>query len=432
MITVFVIAAILLLLQSLMALAAGLRLAGYVGRMRLLRQNRYQPKAVVIVPCKGLDHGIEENLRALLSQEYREFEVIFVTESEKDPAYGLISKIIRQSRRAAWMVTAGEAKDRGQKVHNLIAALEMLGTIDRRAEVLVFADSDARPGRHWLSELVAPLGDKRIGATTGFRWFLPDRKAGLSGTRFASILLSVWNSSALSLLGERSGFAWGGSMAIRRENFEKLEIRQRWQRAVSDDYVLAETIREAGQRIKFVPMCLVASPVRTSPRELLEFTTRQMRITRVYAPRIWKLAFLTHGFYNLTFWGGLICLAIARAYGMGTSALPVLLMSIFLLGAAAGGMRAVLAIRMLPGYKEMISRDLWAHALLSPITSLLYLCNLTASAMSRRITWRGIQYELVSFRETVILQRPRPSPATDPFLRADRRKKASVRSSTRK
>ncbi|MBK9314148.1 MAG: glycosyltransferase [Acidobacteria bacterium] len=432
MTTVFVIAAILLLIQSLLALGAGLRFARYVGRSRMMRQNRYQPKAVLIVPCKGLDHDLEENLRALMVQEYREYEVIFVTESEKDPAHAIISRLIKGSRRSAWMVIAGEARDRGQKVHNLSAALEMLNTVDRRAEVLVFADSDARPARHWLSELVAPLGDKRIGATTGFRWFLPDGRGAGLGTRFASALLSVWNASALALMGERSGFAWGGSLAIRRENFDKLEIKRRWQRAVSDDYVLTSAIRESGQRIKFVPMCLVASPVKVGLRDLLEFTTRQIRITRIYSPRVWKFAFSTHGFYNLTFWGGLLWLIAAKLTGAVTSNLSGLLASIFLLGSISGVIRAILAMRMMPGHSDRISGQLWAHVLLGPLSSLLYLYNFIASAMSRRITWRGIGYEMISPNETVVLQRTRPQAPTDPFLRAEYQRKASVRSSTRK
>src|SRR5215510_5272578 len=149
--------AILLLIQCIVALASVLRFALYCRRMRLARSSRYQPKSVVIVPCKGLEPGLEENIRAYLVQNYRDYEVIFVTESESDPAYGVLSRLVKQNRRASWLVVAGEAQDCGQKVHNLISAIEMLDSIDRRAEVLVFADSDAHPSREWLSELVAPL-----------------------------------------------------------------------------------------------------------------------------------------------------------------------------------------------------------------------------------------------------------------------------------
>ena len=50
------------------------------------------PFASVIIPCKGLEAGLEENLRAFLAQRYPAFEIILVTESVEDTATGTISK----------------------------------------------------------------------------------------------------------------------------------------------------------------------------------------------------------------------------------------------------------------------------------------------------------------------------------------------------
>ncbi|MCI0337009.1 MAG: glycosyltransferase family 2 protein [Acidobacteria bacterium] len=423
---------ILILLQSVFAFGAVIRFARYALRLQPLRPNRYQPKAVIIVPCKDLEHDFEENIRALFLQEYRDYEIIFVTESESDPAYAALSKLIKHCRRSAWMVVAGEAKGRGQKVHNLCAAIEMLNSIDRRAEVLVFADSDARPTRQWLAELVAPLGDTTIGATTGFRWYLPARAARWFGGRFATLLLSVWNASALSLLGERSGFAWGGSMAIRRENFEKLGIRRRWQGAVSDDYVLTAAIHEAGQRIKFIPQCLVASYADATLKELLEFTTRQIRITRVYSPRVWKIACITHCLYNFTFWAGMVWLVAGSYHGLINQTLAFLLIGIFVLGAISGWIRAGVAANLLRADRERAQQIWWAYALLGPAASLVYLYNVIASTRTRRIIWRGIGYEMISPSETLIWHRPAQLGSHESSSRSTRQSKASVRSSSQK
>ena len=422
----------ILLIQSILALVAALRFTHYCLRKRQARQNRYQPKAVVIVPCKGIDHDFDENLRAVLVQDYRDYEVIFVTESENDPAHGALSRLIKQNRRAAWMVVAGEAQAQGQKVHNLCAAIDMLDSIDRRTEVLVFADSDARPPRDWLAELVAPLSDKRIGATTGFRWYEPSISQHNPAGSSASLLLSAWNSSALALLGERSSFAWGGSMAIRRENFERLGVKKLWQGAASDDYVLTSAIREMGQRIKFVPQCLVASHAGATFQSLLEFTTRQMRITRVYAPRVWKLACVTHSFYNFTFWGGLVWLVATFLFGNPNYTLAASLAGVYLLGASASALRAMVAARLLPGGGERARKLWWAMALPGPIVSLIYLYNVIASAWIKRIVWRGIGYDLISPSETVILHRPAQRSSTEKTARSSKRRQSSVRSSSQK
>src|SRR5262245_54044208 len=199
--TFFSILGFLLFLQSFLALVAALRFRHYALRPHPPRQTRYQPKAVVIVPCRGLEHDFEENIRAILAQDYRDYEVVFVTESVTDPAHGALSRLLKQSRRLSppapptWVVVAGESKNQGQKVHNLCVALDTLNSIDRRVEALVFADSDTRPARNWLADLVAPLGDKRIGATTGYRWYLPSNDKDHPARNFASSLLSVWNAS---------------------------------------------------------------------------------------------------------------------------------------------------------------------------------------------------------------------------------------------
>lgn len=429
--TLFSALGFILLIQSFLALLAGMRFTRYALRPHPSRQTRYQPKAIVIVPCKGLDYDFEENIRAILMQDYRDYEAIFVTESENDPAYKVLAGLIKQSRRSAWMVVSGEARTRGQKVHNLCAAIDMLNSIDRRVEVLVFADSDARVTRNWLSDLVAPMGDKRIGATTGFRWYLPaGNSRGWRG--FVSALLSAWNASTLSLLGERSSFAWGGSMAIRRENFERLGVQKRWQGAVSDDYVLTSAIHEYGQRIKFVPQCLVASHASTTLCNLLEFTTRQFRITRVYSPGVWKLASVTHCLYNFTFWGGLIWLIVSSLAGNASHTFAGLLLWIYFLGAVTGGLRAIAATRLLPANRHSILKLSWAYSLFGPAVSLIYLYNVVASAWTKRIVWRGIGYDLISPNETVILNRPASRGLHETPARSAKQPRSSVRSTSQK
>lgn len=429
--TILIVLAVILVLQSFGSLLGALRFARYSLRAQAPRHHRYQPKAVIILPCKGLEHGLEQNLEAYCNQDYREYDLIVVTESEHDPAYKLISKVIKQSRRSAWLVVAGEAADCGQKVHNLLSALETLNAVDRRVEILVFADSDARPSRKWLSELVAPLDEKRVGATTGFRWYLAPTADGNQSAsvtaRLSALLLAVWNSSALSLMGERSGFAWGGATALRRELFDQLEMRRRWAGALSDDYVLTSALHEIGLRIKFVPGALTASHASGGLRELVEFTTRQMKITRVYAPRFWRLALVTNSIFNLTLWGGLIWSAWAAINGGLTAGVPIALGLALFLGAATVWVRLIVAARLLKAERMQILRERWLQPLVGPLASALYLANLVLSFGSRRIVWRGIGYELISPSETRVLFRPDHDEVTQTARAKSSRSKESAR-----
>ena len=67
-------------------------------------------------------------------------------------------------------------------------------------------------------------------------------------------------------------------------------MRDHWAGTLSDDFAVTRVMKENGLAIRFVPQALVASVHDCSFREMLEFTTRQMKITRVYAPDLWKLS----------------------------------------------------------------------------------------------------------------------------------------------
>jgi cellulose synthase/poly-beta-1,6-N-acetylglucosamine synthase-like glycosyltransferase len=222
-------------------------------------------------------------------------------------------------------------------------------------------------------------------------------------------LLSAWNAGALNLLGERSSFAWGGATAINRDTFEELRIKEHWEAgAVSDDYVLSRAIHAARLRIKFVPQCLVPTEAQTTWRSLLEFTARQMTITRVYAPRVWWLTAITNLLFNFTFWGGLLSLLIGIA---SPQILGPLLFGIFMLGLMGGALRCFLAAQLLPEeFQPQVRRSWWAYVVFPPLVALVYLHNIIVSAGTRRIVWRGIGYEMRSPTETVIWQRPLSTP----------------------
>src|SRR4029079_1250985 len=115
--------------------------------------QEFQPFVSVIAPGRGLEPGLRENLQALLEQNYPHYEVLFVFDRADDPAIQVIG---HGSSRIARTIIAGSATDSGQKVHNLRVAV---GEVDPQSEVLVFVDTDARPGPEWPQRLVAAHED---------------------------------------------------------------------------------------------------------------------------------------------------------------------------------------------------------------------------------------------------------------------------------
>ncbi len=387
---------------GLVSLRGGVRFIRYLQAELGKEYPEFKPFVTVFVPCRGVDDGLKENINAIFAQEYPKFEVVFVTDRADDPSIAIIEAARREfageSGPTMRFVISGPAVDCGQKVHNLRVAVP---EADSQSEVFVFVDTDARPSATWLQSLVGPLQDPHLGATTGYRWFVPVHGGP------ASHLRSVWNAAIASALGERleKNFCWGGSTAIRRETFYKCRVLEYWRGTVSDDFALTRALHESNLPIKFVPECLTASFEDCTFRELIEFTTRQLKITRAYASHLWRGVLIGSVLFVFVFFGG-IALVIARALLGLSFAAPLVLLLIIL---ALGSMKSHFRLRAV----SLVIRDprmhsfgaTLAHLALWPFASLLYLYNALAAAVSRKITWRGITYELNSPTETVILSR---------------------------
>jgi cellulose synthase/poly-beta-1,6-N-acetylglucosamine synthase-like glycosyltransferase len=403
---VFYFFATLIVWQGIISLYGGARYLAFVRREMRAGENHvasmYTPLASVIVPCRGCDQGLRNNLEPLFAQQYPAFEIIFVTDSPNDESLAVIEELRRKRENEhqprTRVVVAGAAIDSGQKVHNLRAAIRQA---DTHSLVYVFVDTDARPRADWLASLVAALADENIGAATGYRWYVPVKG------KFAGRLRAVWNASITSALGERMerNFCWGGSTAIRRETFQKLNMLERWRGTLSDDFALTRALREARLPIRFVPNCLTTSFEDCSIKELFEFTTRQMKITRVYAAHLWKIVLFTNLFFALVFFGG-IALSITRvALGLSFAGPVAFILCIYALGTAKAYWRLKAVGLPLAAYRAELRRDTFAHLILWPVASALFLYNALAATCSRRIEWRGLVYELKSPTETIVVPR---------------------------
>lgn len=382
---------------GIQSLISGFRYAAYVRREMSRRPSAFTPFVSVIAPGRGLESGLAENIQALLKQDYPAFEILFVLDRADDPAAVLIRNIVGE-RAATKIVFSGPALESGQKVHNLRVAVR---EIDARCEVLVFADTDARPSENWLRDLVSPLADADLGASTGYRWFVPIR-GGL-----ASRLRSVWNASIASALGEdgTKNFCWGGATAIRRSTFEELKISDRWRGTVSDDFTVTRVLHEANLPIHFTPQCLTASVGDCGFHELLEFTTRQIQITRVYAAHLWKAVLLGSLLFAIVFISGSLLVVVRAALGLTIRGPLIVIVAILLLGVAKSFIRWRVIRAPLRIYRGELERDLAGQLLLWPFASLLYLYNAIIAGFLRTIKWRGITYELKSATEAVIIAR---------------------------
>jgi ceramide glucosyltransferase len=369
---------------------------GYVRRRLHSDPGFYTPRVAVLCPCKGMEPGLERNLLSLTEFERQNYEIFFILASASDPARSIVERVTKNSRVKANVIIAGNPANSGEKVNNLRVAVEQLPP---EFEVLVFTDSDGCPARRWLHHLVSPLGDVRIGATTTMRWLLPNR------VNLPTALLAAWNAPLVTMLTEKGkNFCWGGGTAIRRSTFEQSGVMDAWRNSVSDDYSLTRALERTNRPIVFIPECLTLSYSETDLEGLLEFTNRQVLITRVYAESIWRSAAATHLLYCMTLLFGVILFLRVTfeqrpAFHIATlTFLPLVLSSI------RSAMRLVGVTETLPAARSQIMGQAWIYVLLTLLVPFLYIVNFVNSLVTRKIRWRGVTYELIGPEQTRIIQ----------------------------
>ena len=398
----FIILALFLAVQSLWSVLGGLRFLSYLRRSQRQALGAYHPPAAIIIPCKGSGKDLEQNAARFLEQDYPDFQAIFVVASEGDPAHAYLAQLITQAQpcseegRECALVVAGHSLTNGEKVNNLLAGVKAAGA---RAQILAFADIDGQPRKNWLRTLVGALENPEVTVSTGFRWYLP-------GAGFASRLRAAWDSSIATLLGETArNFAWGGSMAIRSEDFKRLRIAEHyWQGTVSDDYAVTRAVRESGGTIRFEPRCLMAAQGGISLGELVTWTNRQIIITRVYHPRYWWLGMTSYSLYALTFLCGIALIVFPSAIFPRLGVLAAL-MVITGLGMAKGALRREVARDAFPEEIPTLRRYGGCYWQLAPLVPWLMLFNFMAAGFVRRIEWSGTVYKLNSAEELQVLYR---------------------------
>jgi cellulose synthase/poly-beta-1,6-N-acetylglucosamine synthase-like glycosyltransferase len=355
----------------------------------------YAPRTAVLCSCKGLEPGLERNLTTLTEFDHQNYEIFFVLASESDPAYSIVKRVAASSRPKAHVLIAGAPVECGEKCNNLRFAVEQ---IPPDFEFFAFADSDGRPGKSWLKRMIAPLADARIGATTTMRWLVPNR------SDLPSAVLAAWNAPVVTMLTEKGkNFCWGGGTAIRRSVFDQIGVIEDWKYSVSDDYSLTRALHHAGRPIMFLPDCLTVSYVEANFGSLLEFTNRQILITRVYSEQMWAFGFATHTLYCLTLLLGIGLTLSDIAAGLPAFHHAMLTFLPILLGMMRSSLRVAAVTEVFSSLSSQIMGQAWIYILLTVFIPFLYVANFITSLITRKIRWRTITYELVSPTQTRIL-----------------------------
>jgi cellulose synthase/poly-beta-1,6-N-acetylglucosamine synthase-like glycosyltransferase len=394
-----------ILLWSLLACWVLQAIIGVAQNRKLMRRliikerptrERFRPPTTVIMPIKGIDHDLPGCVRGLCTQDYPDYRVVIVLESQDDPAVPILrQELASYPGRDARIMIAGRADpDEGQKVHNQLHVLRELlpGMEDKHA--IAFADSDAIPGPRWLGEMVGRLST-RVAVATGYRWMIPDPDRPAS---FWSLLASVINGSvACTYRPSDSDQAWGGAMAMLAATARQGELIRRLTGALTDDYPVTGMAKDLGRIVRFMPHCLAATPVDFDLRSFWTFARRQYLITRIYSPLIYWAAATVLTLWVTGFTAAWVHLLVNLAQGNeGTwhpsaAAIAIVFVCNHLRSYyRAAVVRAAFGPDMLRHLRIPLRMDRW----LTPLWMLIHWLIALSALSSNRFTWRGIRYHL--------------------------------------
>ncbi len=367
--------------------------------MRHLNRVRPVGRVAVFAPCKGLDMDLEGNLRALMEQDYRDFEVTFIVESADDPACRVIRRVMADfPRMAARLLVADPAVSSGQKVHNLRAATAQLST---DIEYLAFLDSDARPRPEWLRVLIGQFAKQDLGAVTGYRWFIP------RASTLANHALYSLNCEIMALFGKSSHYLlWGGSWAIRRAVFDQLGFRAAWKGTLSDDLVASRLLRQARMPVRFEPAGVVASPIDYQWSSMLSFVRRQYLVGRYYVPGWWLFALVGLTCTN-AMWASQVAFVVwGVAGGPVPPWIPGAVLAVLLaMYAYRASVRQDLVAIYFPERAEQLRAARRFDVYCSIFGGVVHWAAAMASVLGRHITWRGISYRMLAGGKVRALRR---------------------------
>ncbi len=337
--------------------------------------KKQQPTVSILKPLKGLDPSMREAFRSHCRQEYgAEYELIFGVASLDDPAVVAVEEL--KSEFPLVRITLVHAPERLGANGKVSTLLQMLPVA--RHEVILINDSDILVSPHYLERVAAAFAraDKRpVGMVTAL---YRGRPHGTIWSRLEALGIATdfQPSVLLSRMVEGVKYAFGSTLAVRREALEKIGGLKPLVNHLADDYELGKRIYDAGYAVH---ICTEAVETGIAAYGLGGFVSHQLRWARTVRdarPVGYAGLLVSHG----------LALAMLNAVvsGFSLDAIFLFVMSFFA--------RVTLAMEV--GAGILGDHEVLPGLLLLPLRDGLHFLLWCGGFFGRRIHWRGEEFVL--------------------------------------
>jgi len=349
------------------------------------------PKTAVILCLRGADPFLPECLRSLLTQNYPQYNLKLVVDSQADPAWQIAYDTINQ-------LGATNVEINYLRVirHNCSlkcsALLQVFAELDDSYEVVAFVDADTVVHPNWLRELVSPLSNPKVGATTGNRWYVPTGKYWGSLVRYAGNVSTVVQMFLF-------GIPWGGTLAVKTEVLRHTGMLDMWGKVLNEDLMMHKVLKKHGMQIKFVPSLIMLNREECDLLGLIDHLKRLFLYSRLYHPQ-W-MAVVGDLVSSILFPSTTILLLLVSLWDerWETAALLFRSYSIYTLGLLLLMLTLELGVRPVILAQGQTVAKLSVGAILKmliaiPLTQWIYGLAMLSSLLRSTVKWRGAIYRV--------------------------------------
>lgn len=249
------------------------------------------PPITILKPLCGAEPETYACLRSFCDQQYPEFQIIFGVADAADPAVGVVQQLRREYPNIDLQISIDRRlHGSNRKVSNLINMMPLAAH-----DLLVLADSDVSVTPDYLVNLVGPLADASVGIVT---CTYQGRPRGGFWSLLGSLFINDWFVPSVRVAassGSRS-FAFGATIAIRREVLLSIGGFKSITNHLADDHRLGELTRRAGLRTVLSNVVVETVVSEITFKQLARHELRWLRTIRAVNPLGYCFSFLTFSF----------------------------------------------------------------------------------------------------------------------------------------
>jgi ceramide glucosyltransferase len=333
------------------------------------------PGVTLLKPLCGLEPNVEANLASFFDQDYPNFEIIFGTRDEKDPALAVVRSIQQRFPQVSVKFAYSGEPDRPNAKVCSLEKMYKLASYD----YLIISDSDVHVTPSYIREVVRPMLEPNVGMVSCIYRGVP---TGGQWSRLEALGMSVEMTSGVLVADLLAGmtFALGPTMAIRRDALDAVGGMTPLVDYCADDYVLGNEVHLSGRKVVLSDYVVDHVVMNRDFKSSMLHQLRWMKSTRFSRPSGHFGTVLTFAM-PFGILGAIVGLAsgnrVVAASLLGYALLNRIIMSITAGYGVVGDRRAL--------------RDCWLY----PLRDLMGFFFWCGSYFGDTIDWRGERYRLV-------------------------------------